>query len=218
MSGTQAGRPRIALLLPGGGARSAWQVGVLKAISGWFPAGSKLPFPVVCGTSAGAINATVLAARGANFRLGTRELVRVWGGFRVGHVFRAGTLDMLRSGSHLFLALVTGGWLLPMPRALFDNTPLRALLAKNVDFAALGRSIAAGTPDSLAVTATSVSGGESVTFVQSQRPFMPWDRSGRRGVAAALDLDHLMASAAVPLLFPPVTMGGAHFNDGARKT
>ena len=209
--------PRIALMLPGGGARSAWQVGVLRAISRWYPAGAKLPFPIVCGTSAGAINATVLAARAGNFRHGTAELARVWGGFRVGQVYRAGTLDMLRSGLHLFLALVTGGWLLPVPRALLDNSPLRALLANNIDFAALARAIAAGTPDSLAITATSVTGGESVTFVQSQRAFMPWERSARRGVAAVIDLDHLMASAAVPLLFPSVAMDGAHFSDGAMR-
>src|SRR5688572_15485235 len=112
--------PRIALLLPGGGARSAWQVGVLRAIASWHPPGSALPFPVVCGTSAGAIIAAVLAAGGADFGRASAALERVWGGFRTGQVFRAGTLDMLRSGLHLLLALVSGGWLLPMPRSLLD--------------------------------------------------------------------------------------------------
>jgi NTE family protein len=124
---------------------------------------------------------------------------------------------MLRAGLHLIAALLTGGWLLPMPRALLDNSPLRSLLAGRIDFAGLRRSIAAGRPDSLAVTATSVTGGESVTFVETSRHFVPWDRASRRGVAADIGVDHLMASAAIPLLFPPVAMDGAHFNDGATR-
>lgn len=217
MSGTGAVGPRIALMLPGGGARSAWQVGVLKAIAGWYPAGAILPFPVVCGTSAGAINAAVLAENGDCFVRAAAELARVWGGFRVGQVYRAGTIDMLRSGLHLALALVSGGWLLPVPRALLDNSPLRALLARNIDFARLRKAISGGQPDSLAISATSLTRGESVTFVESSRAFAPWDRAGRRGVAAPIGLDHLMASSAVPFLFPPVAMSGAHYADGALR-
>jgi NTE family protein len=209
--------PRVALLLPGGGARSAWQVGVLRAIAGWFPRGSPLPFQVVCGTSAGAINAAVLAAGAKDFHAAAAALAKVWNEFRTGQVFRVGTVDMLRSGLHLFLALLTGGWLLPMPRALFDNAPLRALLARNVDFEAFRRAVAAGHPDSFAITATCVSSGESVTFVETSRPFVPWDRAARRGFAARLDVDHLMASAAIPLLFPAVAMEGGHFSDGALR-
>jgi NTE family protein len=217
MSEATLERPRIALVLPGGGARSAYQVGVLCEIAAWLPPGVPLPFQVLCGTSAGAINAAVLAANAGDFGAAAAELDRVWGGFRVGQVFRAGRLDMLRSGLHLVLALASGGWLLPVPRALLDNAPLRALLARNVDFAALSRAIAAGRPDSIAVTATSISGGESVTFVQTSRRFAPWDRALRRGVAATIGLDHLMASAAVPLLFPSVDMGDAHYSDGALR-
>jgi len=210
-----ADRPRIALVLPGGGARSAYQVGVLHAIAGWYPPGAALPFAVLCGTSAGAINAAVLGANAGDVRRATEALVRVWGGFRVEQVFRAGTADMLRSGLHLFLALLTGGWLLPMPRSLLNNSPLRELLAKNVDFAGLRQAIGSGTIDSVAITATSLTGGESVTFVETAQSFIPWDRAARRGVAVRLDVDHLMASAAIPLLFPAVAMNGAHFADGA---
>jgi NTE family protein len=217
MTGTGGLEPRIALVLTGGGARSAWQVGVLRAIASWYPPGRALPFQVICGTSAGAINAAVLAAGGANFADGCTALARVWGGFRVGEVFRAGTLDMLRPGLQLVLALVSGGWLLPMPRSLLDNSPLRALLEREVDFAALARSIAAGRPDAVAVTATSLGGGASVTFVESSRLFTPWDRAARRGAAAILGVDHLMASAAIPLLFPPVAMEGGHYGDGALR-
>ena len=209
--------PRIALLLPGGGARSAWQVGVLRAIASWHPPGSALPCSVVCGTSAGAIIAAVLAAGGADFGRASVALERVWGGFRTGQVFRAGTLDMLRSGLHLLFALVSGGWLLPMPRSLLDNSPLSALLAREVDFAALARAVAAGRPDSVAVTAASLGDAESVTFVQTSRPFSAWERVGRRGAPVTLGVDHLMASAAIPLLFPPVAMEGGHYGDGAMR-
>jgi NTE family protein len=210
-------KPRIALVLTGGGARSAWQVGVLREIARWHPPGSTLPFQVICGTSAGAINAAVLAAGAADFGQASAALARVWGGFRIGRVFRAGTTDMLRSGLQLLLALVSGGWLLPMPRSLLDNSPLRALLGREVDFAALARSVAAGRPDAVAVTATSLTGNMSVTFVESSRPFTPWDRAARRGIAANLGVDHLMASAAIPLLFPPVAMEGGHYGDGALR-
>jgi NTE family protein len=211
------GGPRVALVLPGGGARSAYQVGVLKAIAGWYPPGSPLPFRILCGTSAGAINAAVLAARAGDVAAATADLARVWGGFRIGQVFRAGTLDMLRSGLHLFTSLLTGGWLLPMPRALLDNSPLRALLSRRIDFGALHRTVAAGLPDAVAVTATSLTGAESVTFVETSRRFESWERASRRGVATELGLDHLMASAAIPLLFPPVPMAGGWFNDGASR-
>lgn len=213
----QAGRPRVALVLPGGGARSAYQVGVLQAIAGWCPPGQPLPFSILCGTSAGAINAAVLGAHGGNVQRAAADLARVWGGFHIGQVFRAGAVDMLRSGLHLFLSLVSGGWLLPMPRALFDNAPLRELLSASVDFAALRRALAAGMPDSIAITSTSVSRGDSVTFVETSRPFTPWDRAGRRGVAAELGVDHLMASSAIPLLFPAVPMGVGYYGDGAMR-
>ena len=217
MTGTVASEPRIALVLPGGGARSAWQVGVVKAIAGWYPSGAVLPFQVLCGTSAGAINATVLGAHADDFGRGAAELARVWGGFHVGQVFRAGTLDMLRSGLRLVLALATGGWLLPVPRALLDNAPLRTLLARNIDFGRLRQAIAASRPDALAISATSLTRGVSTTFVESSRPFEAWDRAGRCGVPSKIGLDHLMASSAVPFLFPPVAMAGAHFSDGALR-
>ena len=212
-----ARKSRIALVLPGGGARSAYQVGVLQAIAGWCPAGRPLPFAILCGTSAGAINAAVLGARAGNVQQAAADLAQVWGGFHVEQVFRAGALDMLRAGLHLFFALVSGGLLLPMPRALFDNQPLRELLRARVDFDALRRSLAAGMPDSVAITATSLTAGESVTFVETAREFMPWERAGRRGIAATLDVEHRMASSAIPLLFPAVAMDGAHYGDGAMR-
>jgi NTE family protein len=210
-------RSRVALVLPGGGARSAYQVGVLRAIAGWLPPAAPLPFSILCGTSAGAINAAVLTARASDAREATTELARVWGEFHVPQVFRAGTLDMLRSGLQLMLALISGGWLLPLPRALFDPAPLRELLARSIDFTHLRETIARGMPDSIAVTATNVATGNSISFIESSRPIAGWDRAGRQGIAVRLDVDHLMASSAIPLLFPWVLADGALYGDGAMR-
>lgn len=204
-------------MLPGGGARSAYQVGVLKAIASWYPVGTPLPFRLLCGTSAGAILASVLAAYAPRFRLGTVALDRVWRNFRVEQVFSTDLRSMMSSGLHLLLALASGGWLLPPPRSLFNNAPLRRLLEWSVNFARIRQALDAGQLDALAVTATSFESGESVSFVDSSRPIEAWERAGRRGVAAELGLDHLMASAAIPFLFPPVSMAGTHFGDGAMR-
>ncbi len=216
-TGTGEGGPRIALVLPGGGARSAYQVGVLKAIAGWCRPGAPLPFSILCGTSAGAINAAVIGAGAGDFQRASSELDRVWSAFRVDQVFRSGTVDMLRSGLHLLLALISGGWLLAVPKALFDNAPLRSLLAREIDFARLSDAIRSGALDAIAVTATGLGVGESVTFVQAAQPVEPWRRAGRRGVATDITLDHLMASSAIPLLFAAVPIGQVHFSDGAMR-
>jgi NTE family protein len=100
---------------------------------------------------------------------------------------------------------------------VFDNTPLRRLLEWRINFARIRQSLDAGYLDAIAVTATSFGSGESVSFVQAVDGFRPWARAGRRGIAAELGLDHLMASAAVPFLFPSVTMEGEHYGDGAMR-
>ena len=204
-------------MLPGGGARSAYQVGVLKAVASWYPPGAPLPFRILCGTSAGAILAAGLAAYASRFRGGAAMLDRVWRSFRVGQVFRTDRATMLRTGVHLLLALASAGLVLRPPRSLFDNTPLRELLEWRVNFARISQALEGGQLDALAITATSFGSGESVSFVQSAQGFEPWARSGRRGVPADLGLDHLMASAAVPFLFPSVTMQGDHYGDGAMR-
>jgi NTE family protein len=212
-----AARPRIALVLPGGGARSAYQVGVLKAIAGWCPPGTALPFRLLFGTSAGAILAAVLASYAPRFRQGSAALDRVWRGFHVNQVFRSDTPSMLRSGTQVLLALLSGGWLMPPPRSLFDNAPLRHLLEWRVNFARIRQFLDAGLLDALAITATSFATGESVSFIDASTPMQGWERPGQRGVAAELSLDHLMASAAIPFLFPPVKMMGSYFGDGAMR-
>jgi len=122
-----------ALVLPGGGARGAFQVGVLKAIAELMPKGAVNPFGVISGTSAGAVNTVVLASKAGRFKVAVAELERVWGNFRCHHVYRTDHWTMLRSSLHWFAAIVTGG-LVGMPKSLLDNSPLRALLSRNIRF------------------------------------------------------------------------------------
>ncbi|KPJ80725.1 MAG: hypothetical protein AMJ58_07780, partial [Gammaproteobacteria bacterium SG8_30] len=139
--------PRIALVLPGGGARSAYQVGVLKAIAAWYPPGAPLPFRLLVGTSAGSILAAVLASYASRFRRGTLALDRVWRNFHVDHVFSTDLRSMLGAGAQLMLALASGGLLLPSPRSLFNNAPLRRLLEWSVNFARIRQALDAGLLD-----------------------------------------------------------------------
>ncbi len=208
---------RLGLVLSGGGARGAYQVGVLKALAELLPRDSAVPFQVICGTSAGAITAAVVAAHAAQFRAGVINLERVWRNFHVDQVFRADTQSMLRSGVHWALAVLTGGWLLPPPRSLFDNTPLRELLERHVNFARIQEAIEHGHLEAFAINASAYRRAESVAFYSSAQEQAPWLESWRRGERAELGLDHLMASSAVPFLFPPVNMAGEYYGDGAMR-
>ncbi len=210
-------RGSLGLVLSGGGARGAYQVGVLKAISELLPRDAPVPFRVICGTSAGAITACVVAAHAHNFRAGVVNLERVWRNFHVDQVFRADAVSMVRSGLRWFLALVSGGWLAPPPRSLFDNTPMRELLERHVNFARIQAAVDHGYLEGFAINAAEYRRAMSVAFYESAHDREPWLGSWRRGERAELCLDHLMASAAVPFLFPAVRMGGEYYGDGAMR-
>ncbi len=209
-------RPNIGLVLTGGGARSAYQVGVLLALTELLPR-ARNPFQVIVGTSAGAVAASVLAAEAHHWRRAVEGLERVWANFRTGQVFRADPGQMLRSGVHWLLALLSGGLVLSPPRALLDNAPLRELLGQNLDCAGIRRSIARGHLRAFALCATSYATGQSVAFFDGTAPTAEWTRSQRIGRRTELTLDHLMASAAIPLLFPPMRIGREYFGDGAMR-
>ena len=209
--------PRTGLILTGGGARAAYQVGVLKAIAELLPRGSPCPFPVITGTSAGAVSAVVLAANAAHFRRAVLAIDQVWRNFEVSQVFKADTSSMLRAGLHWMLALMTGGWLLPPPHAVFDNSPLWALLRKHLDFDGIPRSLYREHLRAVAICATSYSDADSVAFYHASGDIEPWQRTFRKGVRVQLTLEHLMASLAIPFLFRPVMIGGQYFGDGAMR-
>ena len=208
---------RLGLVLTGGGARCAYQVGVLKAISEWMPRGAPVPFPVLTGTSAGAVSATVLAARAGDLRASVAGLEDVWADFEVSDVFRADTVSMLRAGLHWLLAFISSGILLPTPRSLLDNSPLRALLERTVVFRGIRRSIAQGRLHALGICATGFTGGRSVTFYEGVAGIAPWSRMTSTSQPVRLGLDHLMASLSIPFLFPPVPLHGDYFGDGAMR-
>lgn len=208
---------KTGLVLPGGGARGAFQVGVLKALSDLLPAKAANPFPVISGTSAGAINSVVLASKSRHFRVAVAELERVWGHFHSGQVFRTDSWTMLKSSLHWFTAIVLGGFVVGMPKSLLDNTPLRNLLSRNIRFPRIQTSVDSGHLHAVAVTAAGYGSARSTTFFQGVESIEPWSRTRRIGIRHRLHLDHLMASIAVPMIFPPVLIDGEYFGDGAMR-
>jgi NTE family protein len=208
---------RKALILPGAGARGAYQVGVLKAIARLLPRHARNPFSVIAGTSAGAINAAVLASRASNFNVAVGEMERVWANFQAEQVYRADNWTMLKSSLHWLAALVFGGLGVRNPAFLLDNSPLRELLERNIDFDHIQRAVDRGYLDALAVTASAYTSARSVTFFQGAEQLHPWARVRRIGRSERIGVEHLMASAAVPFVFSPVKIGGEYYGDGAMR-
>src|SRR5690606_28448464 len=176
-----AARPvkRKALVLPGAGARGAYQVGVLKAIAELLPRPAENPFQIMTGTSAGAINAAVLASRAGDFASAVAEMEQVWGGFDSSQVFRTDNWTMLKSSLHWFAAIVLGGLGVRNPKSLLDNSPLRELLLERLPRGAITRAIGRGYVDAVAVTASAYTSARSVTFYQTRLPIQPWERVRR---------------------------------------
>jgi NTE family protein len=213
---SSSNRPVPALVLTGGGARSAYQAGVLKAIAELLPEQPN-PFRVIVGTSAGAVAASVLAARAEHWRQAIAAIEQVWANFHVDHIFHVGRRKMLRSGLHWALSLLSGGLLLSPPRSLFDNEPLRQLLEREVPWRGVGRSIRTGRLDALALCCTGYGTARSVAFFQARRDLSEWSRHHHVGRRTRLGLPHLMGSLAVPLLFPAEEIEGEWFGDGAMR-
>ena len=211
------GSPELGLVLTGGGARAAYQVGVLKGIAELLRRGGGCPFPVITGTSAGAVSAIALAADPAHFRRAVYAIERVWRDFRVHHVFKADAVTMVGSGLGWLLALATGGWLMHPPKALFDNSPLWTLLRGKLNFDGIPRGLYKRHLHAIGVSATSYSSADSVTFFAGQGAIEPWSLAFRCGVRAHLTLDHLMASLSMPFLFRPIALQGQYFGDGAMR-
>ena len=209
-------RPTVGLVLTGGGARSAYQIGVLLALAEMLPR-ARNPFQVIVGTSAGAVAASVLAAEAHQWRRAVAGLERVWANFRSSQVFRVDAQHMLRAGAHWVLALLSGGLVLSPPRSMLDNSPLRELLGVHVDCDGIRRSIARGHLQAFALCATSYTTGQSVAFYDAVDSVADWSRVQRLGSRTQMTLDHLMASTAIPLLFPPMAIGADYFGDGAMR-
>lgn len=207
-------KAKSALILSGGGARAAYQVGVLSAIAELVPRGSCNPFPIICGTSAGAINAAALASNAANFRIAVRGLERVWANLTADQVYRTDLWAFVRALLRWVLpTYLTGNT--PPNSALLDSEPLQRLLSLVINFERIGPAIERGELDALSITASSYSNGESVAFFQGRNELQEWQRARRKGKRSTISLQHLLASAAIPILFPAQQVEGHYYGDGA---
>ncbi len=238
-------RPLTGLILSGGGARAAYQVGVLQAVaairreaieaSRLNPASpptvklaanfSANPFPVIAGTSAGAINAAALACRADNFDAAVDDLVQVWRGFSAEQVYRTDSLGIARSGAR-WITMLSIGWLIARwtrarPRSLLDSSPLAGLLQRLIPTDRIEAMLSSGHLHALAVTASSYSSGQHLTFYQAHEDIVPWTRSQRMARRCSIGYSHLLASAAIPFVFPaialPVDGEVDYFGDGSMR-
>src|SRR5262245_26024472 len=203
--------------MTGGGARAAYQVGVLRAVSELLPADVRTPFPIICGTSAGAITAAVLAVDAGDFRRGVRRLMTVWKNFRVHHVYRADPWGAFSNSLRWVLTVMTGGLFVRQPVSLLDNSPLGKLLTQHLDFDAIRRAIDSGQLTAFSITCSGYTSGQSVTFYQGGPGLEPWQRARRIGVPMPITLDHLLASSALPFIFPPKHINREYFGDGSLR-
>ena len=209
---------KTGLLLSGGGARAAYQVGVLKAISELCPKQESNPFHIISGTSAGSINAVALAAHEGSFKETVARINDVWSNFELHHVFRSDARCLLGRIFKWFTSKILpfglGG---STPTSLLDNTPLRELLDKNIDFDGICRQLNSGKLGALSLNISSYSSGESITFFDSAHPVEKWNRAYRAGINQKISLDMLMASSAIPVLFPPVKINNEYYGDGSMR-
>lgn len=202
-----------ALVLSGGGARAAYQVGVLKAIADIVPETTRNPFGIISGTSAGAINAVALAAQADNFRNAVYNIEHVWRGFRAFHVYRSDPGGVLSTAMRWLMSLVIASKNRPV--SMLDNRPLAQLLEDLIPFEHIQEAIDNGYLRAISVTASGYSSGQSVAFFQGTPDISAWKRFQRVGMRTHLTLDHLLASAAIPAVFPAVRINREYFGDGA---
>ncbi|WP_441004511.1 patatin-like phospholipase family protein [Pseudocolwellia agarivorans] len=204
-----------ALVLTGGGARAAYQVGVLSAIGQFIPRNHGCPFPIISGTSAGAINTTALACYASCFQLGVKKLEWVWNNLSTNRIYHS---DPYRVFSHIAKGVFgsfQADYANRPARSLLNNAPLRELLNEVIDFRRIDNNILKGYLSAVAVTASSYTSGDSISFYQSEDHIKPWFRANRRGEPSQFNSEHLMASAAIPLVFPSINIKRQHFGDGS---
>lgn len=205
-----------ALILSGGGARASYQVGVLRAISDILPHLHN-PFPIICGTSAGAINAAALAAHPGEFRQSVNDLAHTWRTLEIDHVFKVGWYVQMRGLLRVAASLLNEGIGRDRPVALLDNSPLRSLLERVICFDNIQKRIDSGDLEALSITALGYQSGESVSFFQGNPALRGWRRARRVGTPAQITVDHLLASSAIPTIFPTVKLSREYFGDGAMR-
>lgn len=208
-------RDEFALILSGGGARAAYQVGVLKSLTQYLPRNHNIPFPIICGTSAGAINATALACYASCYHLGVRKLEWVWKNFRTEQVYDASMSQVLSYVARNYFASWCTDYYKKSPGSLLNNRPLRQLIKKTLDFHRIDQNVMRGSLKAVSISSSCYTRRSAVNFFQGNTDIGGWQRQHRLGQPCTLELDHLMASSAIPLVFPPVKIGEHFFGDGA---
>ena len=227
--------PLTGLVLSGGGARAAYQVGVLRAVmrlrrealtaAGSLTGMRRNPFAVITGTSAGAINAAALACHADDMEGAVQGIAHVWENFRAEQVYRADSLGVIRTGAQ-WLTMLSIGWAIrrwrrARPRSLLDNGPLMELLQQVVPFERLPRLLRGRHLHALAVTASSYTSGLHATFYEAGSAVTPWVRSQRVAVSGPIGAQHLLASSAIPFVFPATTLTlegeSEWFGDGSMR-
>jgi NTE family protein len=207
---------KIGLVLTGGGARAAYQVGALKAIADivYRPECGN-PFPIITGTSAGAINATAIAAGSLEPAKAVDDLYKVWKNFSVEQVFRADFSGLMKNTGRWVRSIFSNQYHKNNQLGLLDNTPLKELLGRVIQFENIQEAIEQKQLSALSVTASGYSTGQSISFFQGEKSLKSWRRYRRCGTRTAINLDHLLASSAIPLLFPAIKINREFFGDGS---
>jgi len=209
-------RARTGLVLQGGGARGAYQIGALKAIAE-LTAPERAPFPIICGTSVGAINAAPLAASAQNVRRGVARLETVWRGLHCSSIYDTRMRAIMATSAHWLFTLALGGLGVGNPCALLDNAPLGHLLNREYGRDGLRRAIDSGALRALCITASSYGGGQAISFFEGAPDIEEWDRARRHGRRTEIGVPHLMASSALPFMFPAVRIDDEYYGDGALR-
>ncbi len=209
----------MALVMSGGGARGAYQAGVIKGLAEICKeVGRPDAFTIITGVSAGAINATFLAARRDNFLVSSRKLADIWMSLNINQVFRTDLRSFSNIGWHWAADIISSGsFSNKRANFLLDASPLFDFLSNHIDFNHIKRNLESGLVDALALSATDYSNSENITFVSSARPFTDWKRMRRISEPAEIELHHVCASAAIPLFFAPVQIGHRYFGDGCLR-
>ena len=210
---------RNALMLPGGGARGAYQIGALKAISELNSnrAGCDNPFPVITGTSAGAINAGVLASHASSLAEGVARLEHFWSNMRSDMIFRTDLQAMLVNSVRWFLSMYLGFFGFRPPHSLLDNAPLRELLRGNLKLDGIADAISRGHLHALVINASGYTCSDAVSFFQGHADIPQWRHERKRSQRSIIDVEHLLASSALPMIFPAVRIGNEYFGDGGMR-
>jgi NTE family protein len=205
----------IGITLSGGGARGAYQAGLLRAIYDICKF-KESPFRVISGISAGSINGMALAAGAEDFDQATKLLWDTWTTLHIDEIFKVGTFNILKTGLTWMRDLSVGDWL-GTPKSttyLLDTSPLKDALTKNIDMAKITAHLRSGLLHSVALSATNYHTGKSVTFFDGDDSIREWSRNSGIGKRCTLEIQHIMASTAIPIFFPPVRIQNNDYGDG----